>query len=70
MIAIQIRVTVNEQGVAMLRLPSEVAPGEHDVVVVIGENPAARRLPIMAGFPRHDVQVDLPADFTFRCEEM
>ena len=34
MITIQTRVTV-EQGVAMLRVPSEIAPGEHDVVVVI-----------------------------------
>jgi hypothetical protein len=70
MISIQTRVTVDEQGMAMLRLPSEITPGEHDVVVVIGENPAAPKVPIMAGFPRHDVKVDLPEGFSFRREEM
>jgi hypothetical protein len=54
----------------MLRVPSEITPGEHNVVVVIEENPAAPTLPIMAGFPKHDVKVDLPAGFTFRREEL
>jgi len=70
MITTQTRVTVDEQRVAMLRLPLEITPGEHDVVVVIAENPATRKMPIMVGFPRHDVQVDLPAGFTFRREEL
>ena len=70
MITIQTRVTVDEQGVAMLRLPSEITPGEHHVVVVIEETPATRKMPVMAGFPRHDVQVDLPAGFTFRRDEL
>jgi hypothetical protein len=70
MITIQTRVTVDEQGMAMLRLPLEIVPGEHDVVVVIEENPAMPKVPLIAGFPRHDVQVNLPAGFTFRREEL
>jgi len=70
MITIQTRVTVDDQGMAMLRMPSEIAPGEHDVVVVIEGSPGTPKMPIMAGFPRHDVQVDLPAGFTFRREEL
>ena len=70
MITIQIRVTVDEQGVTTLRLPPGIAPGEHEIVLVIGEAPAARQTPIMVGFPRHDVKVDLPEGFTFRREDM
>jgi hypothetical protein len=70
MITIQTQVTVDEQGLATLRLPAEVAPGQHEVVLVIGEAPVRRRAPIMAGFPRHDVQVNLPEGFSFRREEL
>jgi hypothetical protein len=70
MITIQTRVTVDEQGVTTVRLPPGIAPGEHEIVLVIGEAPAARQTPIMAGFPRHDVKVDLPEGFTFRREDM
>ncbi len=70
MITIQTRVTVDAEGVGTLRLPVEMPPGEHAAVVVIDGNPLARKTPIMAGFPRHDVQVALPADFTFRREDL
>ena len=70
MITIQTRITVDEQGVTTLRLPPGIAPGEHEIVLVIGEVPAARQTPIMAGFPRHDVKVDLPEGFTFHREDM
>jgi hypothetical protein len=70
MITIQTRVTVDEQGVATLRLPAEITPGQHDVVLVIAETPVRRKAPIMAGFPRHDVRVDLPEGFSFRREEL
>jgi hypothetical protein len=70
MFTIQTQVTVDEQGVTTLRLPPGIAPGEHEVVLVIGEAQAARQTPIMAGFPRHAVQVDLPEGFTFRREDM
>ena len=70
MITIQTQVTVDEQGLATLRLPAEIAPGQHEVVLVIGEAPVRRKAPIMAGFPRHDVQVNLPEGFSFRREEL
>jgi len=70
MITVQTRVTVDEQGVGTLRLQLEIPPGDHAAVVVIDQNPVARKTPIMAGFPRHDVQVDLPAGFTFRREDL
>jgi len=70
MITIQTRVSVNEHGVTTLRLPPGIAPGEHEVVLVIGEAPAARQTPIMAGFPSHDVKVDLPEGFSFRREDL
>ena len=70
MVAIQTRVTVDEYGVATLRVPSDVVPGEHEVAVVIGEAPPSRKAPIMAGFPRHDVRIELPERSTFRREEL
>jgi hypothetical protein len=70
MITIQTRVTVDEEGMATLRLPRDITPGVHDVVVVIGEATPARTASIMAGFPRHDVRVELPQNYTFRREEM
>lgn len=70
MITIQTRVTVDEQGVATLRLPAEIAPGQHDVVLVMGEAAARPKAPLMTGFPRHDIRVDLPEGFSFRREEL
>ncbi len=70
MIAIHTRVTVDEQGIAIVQLPSDITPGEHDVVVVIAEKPFSPKGPIMAGFPRHDVQVNLPAGFSFSREDL
>jgi hypothetical protein len=68
MITIQTRVTVDERGEALMKFPSGVAPGDHDVVVVIDAIQSAPKIPIMPGFPRHDVQVDLPPGHTFRRE--
>ncbi len=45
-------VTVDKEGLATLRLPSDVAPGEHKVVVVIEETTKARA-PLV--FSSHDV---------------
>ncbi len=70
MITIRTRVTVDEQGLATLRLPADIARGQHDVVLVIGEAPVRRKTPIMAGFPRHDVRVDLREGFSLRREEL
>jgi hypothetical protein len=52
MITIQTRATVDEQGMMTLRLPAHVAPGEHELVVVI-EEPAKTRAPL--SFSSHDV---------------
>jgi hypothetical protein len=70
MITIQTRLTVDDQGVATLQLPTEISAGEHEVVLVIDGSPFRRKTPIMVGFPRHDVRVDLPGGYTFRREEM
>jgi hypothetical protein len=70
MITIQTRVTVDEQGMATLRLPPSVTPGEHELVVVIDESPSPLKTSIMEAFPRHDVKVNLPEGFTFRREEL
>jgi hypothetical protein len=45
-------VTVDEQGMAMLRMPPDVAPGDHKVVVVIDEE-TKPRAPLV--FSSHDV---------------
>jgi len=45
-------VTVDEQGMAMLRMPPDVTPGEHKVVVVIDE---ATKLRAPLVFSSHDV---------------
>ena len=52
MITIQTRATVDEQGMITLRLPAQVAPGEHELVVVVGE-PTKSRPPLV--FSSHDV---------------
>ncbi len=45
-------VTVDEQGMATLRMPPDVTPGDHKVVVVIDEA-TKRRAPLV--FSSHDV---------------
>ena len=70
MITIQTRVTVDAQRVATLLMPPEVAPGNHEVVLVIEEPTPPRRTSVLEGFPRHDVAVDVPEGFSFRREEL
>jgi hypothetical protein len=59
-------VTADEQGMAMLRMPPGITPGEHQVVVVIDETmkPSA---PLV--FSSHDVG-PWPKGFTVRREEI
>jgi hypothetical protein len=45
--------TVDERGMATLRMPPDIKPGEHKVVMVIEEERKAPRKPL--SFPRHDV---------------
>ena len=63
-------ISVDEHGMATLRMPPDVTPGEHKVVMVIEESPFTRPKFDMSTFPRHDVEVDLPEGFTFRREEL
>jgi hypothetical protein len=64
-------VTVDERGMVTLRMPPDVPPGEHKVVMVIEEAPFTRPKFDMSSFPRHDVS---PWPFgpteTFRREDL
>jgi hypothetical protein len=69
---IQTTIEVDHQGKATIQLPADVMPGSYQAVVVIeNRQPVAPRPhPTMADFPRHEVQVNLPEDFTFRREQI
>jgi hypothetical protein len=69
---IQTTIEVDDERRATIQLPADVTPGSHQAVVVIEDrDPAAPRpQPTMVDFPRHDVQVNLPEDFTFRREQI
>jgi hypothetical protein len=68
-ITVQIRVIVDDKGVATLRLPPDITPGPHEAVLVIEEALAQNKTPIMEGFPRHDVG-PWPEGFTVRREDI
>jgi hypothetical protein len=70
MTTIQTTILVDEQRRATIQLPPQVAPGPHQVVMVIDEPAAPCPQPTMADFPRHDVAINLPEDFTFRREQI
>ena len=59
-------VTVDEQGMAMLRMPPDVTPGDHKVVVVIDEA-TKPRAPLV--FSSHDVG-PWPEGFTASREQI
>ena len=59
-------VTVDEHGMATLRMPPDVTPGDHKVVVVIDEATRRRALP---GLSSHDVG-PWPEGFTASREEI
>jgi hypothetical protein len=63
---IQTTIVVDAEGKATLLLPSDVAPGLHQVVVVIDE-PSRTRVPLT--FSAHDVG-PWPEGFTARREEI
>jgi hypothetical protein len=71
---IQTTIEVDDQRRATIQLPADVNPGAYQAVVVIEVPepavPRPRLHPTMADFPRHDVQVNLPEDFTFRREQI
>lgn len=53
----------------VVQLPSDVVPGEHRVVVVIEEAPAAPRKCEPLRFPGYDVQL-IDSNFKFRREDL
>jgi hypothetical protein len=63
---IQTTIEVDDQRKATIQLPADVAPGSHQVVVVIDE-PAVGRTPLT--FSAHDVG-PWPDGFTIRREEI
>jgi hypothetical protein len=62
-------VTVDEKRMAMLRVPPDITPGEHKVVVVIDERPFIRPKLDMSTFSSHDVG-PWPDGFTASREEI
>jgi hypothetical protein len=70
MITVRTRVTVDDNGVATLRLPPDIPPGPHEAVVVIEEALAQEQAPIREWLPRHDVPWPFSPTETFRREEM
>ena len=75
MVTIETTVEVDEQGNAAIRLPGHLKPGTHRAVVTVFDAPETEPTTpgtrsFMADFPRHDVQVNLPADYTFRREQI
>ena len=66
---IEMIVTVSEEGVATLKLPSDIPPGEHKAVLVLEETakPPAKRL----SFASHDIGPwPFGPEETFRREDM
>jgi hypothetical protein len=65
---IEIMLTVDEQGVATLRMPPDVPPGEHKVVMMIDETKVPRT-PMV--FSSHDVGPwPFNSNETFRREDL
>jgi hypothetical protein len=60
---------VSEDRKLVVQLPSDVTPGEHRVVVVIEESPAAPRKREPLRFPGHDLTLIDPG-FKFRREDL
>jgi hypothetical protein len=64
-------IEVDEQRRATIQLPADVKPGPYRALVVVFDGPEVTTThPTMVDFPRHDVQVNLPEDFTFRREQI
>lgn len=63
---IQMRLTVDENGAGVIRLPAGMPPGEYDVVVLIEES---SQKPIGMVFSSHDLG-PWPDGFSARREEI
>jgi hypothetical protein len=64
-------IEVDDQRKATIQLPADAKPGSYRALILVFDGPErATAHPAMADFPRHDVQVNLPEDFTFRREQI
>lgn len=71
MVTIETTIEVDEQRKATVQLPAGAKPGTHRAVVIVFDGPEMATVHSdFSDFPRHDVQVDLPEDFTFRREQI
>jgi len=66
--------TVTADGKVTLQLPPDIAPGEHQIVLVIDEDiktgkPETKKERLPLNFPVHDVG-PWPADLSLRREDM
>jgi hypothetical protein len=66
----QTTIVVDAERRATIQLPADVAPGPHQVVVVLDEPAGPRARPSMADFPRHDIPWPFPEGSTLRREEI
>ena len=67
---IQTQVTVDDQGQATLRLPTDIVPGVHDIVVMIDETPAPQPITSVNDLPKHNIPWPFDPNDTFRREDM
>jgi hypothetical protein len=66
---IQTIATVTEDGKLTVQVSTDIAPGEHQIVLVIDETPAVKRQHPPLKFSDYPVGVR-SADFTFRREDL
>jgi hypothetical protein len=66
---IEMTVTVTPDGILTMRMPSDILPGEHRVVLVIDERPVATEKRRLLDFPV-DHYGPWPADLSMRREDM
>ncbi len=66
---IETTATVTEDGKLMAMAPPGIAPGQHQVVIVIDEQPAPKHGDGLSDFPVHD-RGPWPANLSLRREDM
>ncbi len=71
---IETTVTVTEDGKLTVQLPSDIPPGEHQIVLVIDEKPVPEKSSIQKKRPPLDFPMihvgSWPADLSLRREDM
>lgn len=66
---IETTVMVTEEDKMTIQLPQDIAPGEHQVVIVIEEQPIKKETQSLADFPVRD-SGPWPANLSLRREDM